>query len=104
MKKFIITLACSLVLIASVGIIVNAKNMNSKTFIGQNGTIVNLYYTDTPDIDYSNVPISSVTSTSEDEENLKVGDIIFENGVKQVVFAVSEDGAYITQTYEDYVK
>lgn len=101
MKKFIIILSCSLLLIISIAIVANAKVMKAKIFRGENDTVVTLRYAEN-DIDSSSVFSSGVPCTNQD--NYKVGDIIFENGVKQVVIAVSDDGAYIAQLYDDYIE
>lgn len=101
MKKFIIILSCSLLLIISIAIVANAKVMKAKIFRGESDTVVTLRYAEN-DIDSSSVSSSGVPCTNQD--NYKVGDIIFENGVKQVVIAVSDDGAYIAQLYDDYIE
>lgn len=98
LKNFKVVMGGSLLIVISFCIIVNANNMKLKIFKNSSGKNINLYYTDNSSPSF----IQNKNSVGiNDKDNVEVGDIIYNNDIKEIVVAISDDGTYITLPYED---
>lgn len=99
MKKFTIVLVFFLLLLTSFCIIASANDMHLKMFKGLNGETFNLYYKE---------DINTVNNKNNNEVGDRVfhevGDIIYNNGMKEIVIAVSDDGSFISSPYQESIQ
>ena len=94
MKKTIVGIVVVLLLILGVGIYASAASHKEELFWGINGERISVYTS----IDSKN------GGDNTESGDVKAGDIIELEGLKEIVIGVSKDGRYITMPLEDYAK
>lgn len=95
-KKFITvgTLCLAGVMMIGAGIAVSAHGNGIMIFHGKDGKTINLQMTEELENDLK-------TTDKEAAKEYQVGDIIYENGYKQEVIGISDEGAILLQNLEE---
>lgn len=89
-KKLLLAIYTVIVIgLFTCGLVYAKANPDSLHFLGKNNTEVSLFI-NKQDLTQSNSVIDNKDS------NLKIGQVIVSNGVKETVFAIGADSSYIT--------
>lgn len=98
MKKYLkIAIILTLLVFVSAGFYVSANSPKTDIFTGANGKEI---YVRT---NYAPAEKESQSGEVIEKKDVKVGDIIDIDGVKEIVIAVGEDGRFVSQIYDDYL-
>lgn len=96
-KSIVISLIVLTALLFMFSFRVFAIDKSKTIYITEDGSVVNVIENNsTNQNSITNVPNETIS----ENENISYGDIIERNGVKERVFAIAEDGSFITEIIE----
>lgn len=96
-KRICLGLTAAAVILCT-GTFAYASGIRTEIFTGLNGEEVTVISHEFSQNDNAAINVEG----SVDYEDVKLGDIIVENGTEEIVIAVSEDGRYVTMPLKDY--